>query len=149
MRLFKTRTLAADACRLSRVTLPNGDAVKPSRETRPGEEFAIKQEFFTRSVRVKALLEKRVGAKLVGDYMEDLTPPAELAKARALREQNKLAAPVFAPGFGRPTKAQRRALEAWQRAAQGSWEAENAGDTDDSAEEDAGGEADPLEEGAR
>ena len=119
VRLYKTRTLAADACRLGRVTSGGGEPVKPSSAARPGDVLAVRQEFLTRRVRVKAVLEKRVAAKLVADYLDDVTPPEEIEAARMRRESNALAGPVTPPGFGRPTKAQRRAMEVWSRLNEG------------------------------
>ena len=119
VRLFKTRSTAAEACRLGRVTRPDGEPVKPSRPVRPGDEWVVAEEFLKRRVRVEALLDRRVGAKLVARHMSDLTSVEDQERARALRQEQRMTAPVFVPGAGRPTKAQRRALEAWHTAAQG------------------------------
>ena len=119
VRLFKTRSLAAEACRLGRVVRPDGEVVKPSRMVRAGDEFFLHEEFLKRRVKAERLLAKRVGARLVAQFMIDLTPAEEVARARALRVEQRMATPAFAPGAGRPTKAQRRALEAWHAAAEG------------------------------
>jgi|GEM_PF-782013 len=120
VRLFKTRSLAAEACRLGRVTRADGEPVKPSRAVRQGDELGVREEFLTRRLRVDGLPARRLGAKLVAGQFTDLTPPAEVEKARVLRLGQRLAAPTFVPGMGRPTKAQRRALEAWHLAGRGS-----------------------------
>jgi len=119
VRLFKTRSMATEACRLGRVTRPNGETVKPSRSVRTGDEWLLEEEFLKRRVRVEQLLNRRVGAKLVPRHMSDLTAPEELEKARLRRVEQRMTTPVFVPGAGRPTKAQRRALEAWHAAALG------------------------------
>lgn len=119
VRLYKTRQDATEACRRGQVT-QNGQETKPSRAIKVGEIYHIEQPWLTRRVRVRALLERRVGAKLVAEYMEDLTPPEDLARARERQAEARLAAPHFIPGTGRPTKAQRRALEKWQ-AMQAGW----------------------------
>lgn len=115
VRLFKTRAAAAEACRLGRVTRSDGEPVKASRLVRPGDELCLHEDFLVRRVRVDRLLARRVGARLVAGHLTDLTPAADVARARAMRLDQRLATPVFAPGAGRPTKAQRRALEAWER----------------------------------
>ena len=107
VRIFKTRSLATDACRSSKVKV--GDqTVKPSHEVKVGEEIAVTLHGFTKSVRVKALLSNRVGAPLVINYMEDLTPPEEYEK---LKMKGKLNAEFRPRGIGRPTKKQRRMID--------------------------------------
>lgn len=118
VRLYKTRNDATEACRRGQVT-QNGQVAKPSRSIKAGEVFQIQLTWLTRRVRVRAVLERRVGAKLVPDYMEDLTPPEDIARARERQTEARLAAPRFEPGLGRPTKAQRRALEKWHAASLG------------------------------
>ena len=106
MRLFKTRTLAARACDAGHVRV-NGQTVKPSRALRPGDVVNALLGEITRTVKVLAVLERRVGAKAVAEYLEDLTPRCEYEKPREKR---------FAPtglrdkGAGRPTKRDRRVL---------------------------------------
>lgn len=109
VRLFKTRTLATAACDAGHVKL-DGSNLKPAREVRVGEILSVYVGHVQRTVRVLSLLEKRVGAPLVSQYLEDLTPPAEYEKAR---EAQRHAAAAFPPGAGRPTKKQRRLLEKW------------------------------------
>ena len=64
-----------------------------------------------RAVKVLALLDKRIGARLVTDFLQDLTPPEEYERAREARQQNAV---VFPQGFGRPTKKQRREIDRLQ-----------------------------------
>lgn len=109
VRLYKTRTLAADACRGGQVKV-NGQPVKPSREVRPGDVIQARTGVVQRTVRVLATLENRLAAKQVPLYLEDLTPPEEFERARNPQSQ---AGMIRAPGSGRPTKRERRLLEAW------------------------------------
>ena len=106
VRLFKTRTLATRACNAGHVQV-NGQAVKPSRAVRPGDLVNALQGEITRTVKVLAVLERRVGAKVVAQYLEDLTPQSEYEKPR-----EKLLAPagLRPKGAGRPTKRDRRVL---------------------------------------
>ena len=106
VRLFKTRTLAARACTAGHVRV-NGQAVKPSRALRPGDLVNALLGEITRTVKVLAILERRVGAKSVAQYLEDHTPRSEYEKAR-----EKFSAPtgLRPKGAGRPTKRDRRVL---------------------------------------
>ncbi|MBI3882027.1 MAG: RNA-binding S4 domain-containing protein [Verrucomicrobia bacterium] len=107
VRLFKTRPLAADACLAGKVKIA-GLPVKPARNVHVGEILTAVAGEITRTVKVVALLDKRVGAKLVADFMADLTPAAELHKPR---EPNFQAPFQRAKGSGRPTKKERRSFE--------------------------------------
>ena len=108
IRAFKTRTDATDACKGNKVQV-NGVVSKPSKEVKPGDMLVIRKGPVELTYRVKAALHNRVGAALVGDYAENLTPEAEL---------DKLHAPVETffvkrdKGAGRPTKKDRRTLDA-------------------------------------
>jgi ribosome-associated heat shock protein Hsp15 len=106
VRLFKTRSQATDACRAGRVKIDN-DSVKPSREVKVGQVLTIHLGIITKTVKVKALLEKRVGAPLVPEYMEDLTTAEEYQKLELLRNN------PFAQRKGRPTKKERRDIDDW------------------------------------
>jgi ribosome-associated heat shock protein Hsp15 len=106
VRLYKSRSLAAEACHAGHVKIA-GQSVKPAREARVGEVICALAGRVQRKVKVLALLENRVGAKLVSRYLEDLTAPEEYARAR---EEAKQAAVHFPRGFGRPTKKQRRQM---------------------------------------
>lgn len=107
VRLFKSRSLATEACIAGHVKI-GGQSVKPSREVQVGEVITALTGRVNRTVRALALLDQRVGAKAVGEFLEDLTPPEEYERAR--REQQ---APLvqFPKGWGRPTKKQRRQIE--------------------------------------
>ncbi|MDE6508652.1 MAG: RNA-binding S4 domain-containing protein, partial [Muribaculaceae bacterium] len=72
MRVFKTRTVATEACKKGRV-LMGGVAVKPSRTIKVGDVVDVRKPPVTYSFRVKALTQNRLGAKLVPDYMENVT----------------------------------------------------------------------------
>ena len=107
IRLYKTRTLATDAIRAGHVTL-NQQNPKPSHEVKVGETYQIRQGLITRTFKVVELLDRRVGAKLVPSYAEDLTPASEYLKQIQAREQTPLKRD---PGAGRPTKRDRRKIE--------------------------------------
>ena len=79
VRLFKTRTLAAETCRSGKVTI-NDNPVKASREIKTGEIVKIRHGQFTKTIRIIGILENRVSAKLVVNFIEDLTPPEEYKK---------------------------------------------------------------------
>lgn len=107
VRVFKTRSLATDACRAGSVEV-NAHPAKPAREVRPGEQVIVRQGLVTRTLRVVAMPVSRVGAKLVPEYCTDLTPPEEFEKARTQPVQQLLAREK---GSGRPTKRDRRLLD--------------------------------------
>ena len=109
VRLFKTRTAAAEACRAGRVHL-DGHPIKASREVRAGDRLEVRTHELRRTVRVLAPLEHRIGAPQVPQFLEDLTPASEWA---ALRARRAAEGPRRDPGSGRPTKRERRLLEAW------------------------------------
>lgn len=108
-RLFKTRKLATEGCASDHVKI-EGANVKPSRKVQLEEVVTIRQRDITRSVRVKAFVEKRVGAKLVGDYLEDMTPESEYERQK---EFWRNAPAQRTRGTGRPTKKDRREMEAF------------------------------------
>lgn len=107
VRVFKSRNLAADACRGGHVDIA-GQQVKPAREVHVGEVIVARVGQVTRTLKVLALLDKRVGAPLVKEYMEDLTPASEYQKPR-----EEVFKPLFfrPKGSGRPTKKDRREME--------------------------------------
>ena len=92
------------ACHAGHVKI-GGYSVKPSRDVRAGEEITVFAGRLLRTVKVLALLDQRVGAKLVSQFLEDLTPPEAYARAQ---EEARVR---FSTGIGRPTKKQRRQLE--------------------------------------
>ena len=109
VRLYKSRSLAIQACQAGHVKI-GGQRVKPSRGIHPGEVISALAGQVQRTVKVLGLLEQRVGAPRVSEFLEDLTPPEEYARARA---EALAAAPRFPKGLGRPTKKQRRQLESF------------------------------------
>lgn len=107
VRLFRTRTAATAACSAGKVFI-NGQRAKPSREVRIGDTIVADNGDVTRTVKVVAFLGQRVGAKLVSDYAEDLTPASEYEKRR---EPNLTPVSLRPRGAGRPTKKDRRQWE--------------------------------------
>jgi ribosome-associated heat shock protein Hsp15 len=107
VRLFKTRSLAAEAVRGGKIKL-NGDAVKPSKELKAGDEISFRFGPIIKTFRVLEFPASRVGAPLVKDYCLDLTPSEEYEKLKVAREFEK---PFFYSGKGRPTKKDRRKLD--------------------------------------
>lgn len=106
-RIFKTRTIAADACKKKRVSV-GGVSVKPSRMIKVGDIVEVRKPPITFSFKVLGLTENRMGAKLVPEYMENVTPPEQYE----ILEMNKIAGFVNrSKGLGRPTKKDRRELE--------------------------------------
>ena len=104
MRIYKTRSIAADACKKGRVKM-NGAELKPSRSFHIGDIFTVRKGPITYTYKVLQLSANRLGAKLVADYMQDLTAPDQLE----LLELARLAAQSGRDrGTGRPTKKDRR-----------------------------------------
>jgi ribosome-associated heat shock protein Hsp15 len=107
VRIFKTRTIATEAIKKGRVMVGNV-AVKPSRMIRAGDVVQVRKPPVTFSFKVLALSDKRMGAKLVPQFMENITPPDQYE----LLELNKISGFVDRQrGTGRPTKKDRRDLE--------------------------------------
>lgn len=107
MRLYKTRTIAADACKKGRITM-GGAQLKPSRTFHIGDIFSVRKGPITYTYRIKQLSENRLGAKLVPDYLQDITAPDQLE----LLELARLAGQTGRDrGTGRPTKKDRREIE--------------------------------------
>lgn len=107
IRVYKTRANAADAIKAGHVTI-NGQTCKPARDVRPGETIVARVGDITRTVKVIGAPASRVGAKLVPQYAEDLTPPEEYTKHR---EPNFIPALLRPKGTGRPTKRDRRVID--------------------------------------
>lgn len=106
VRIFKTRTISTDACKKGRVMIGN-TPVKPSRLIKVGDVIYVRKPPVTYSFRVLALTENRLGAKLVPDYMENITPKSQLdlldiVKISGFIDRRK--------GLGRPTKREGREL---------------------------------------
>ncbi len=107
VRLFKTRNLAIEACKGGKVKI-DGNAVKPSRVVKTDDIIHLAQGPLNRVLKVKQLLHNRVSAKLVNDYLEDLTPPEEYERIEFMKEFN---AEYRERGLGRPTKKDRRIID--------------------------------------
>lgn len=107
VRLFKTRSLAAEACKKGRVTIDE-QPVKSSRMIRREDKISIKVPPAVKTYKVLDLSEKRMGAKLVPDFLEDITPKEEIDLLDMARMTQKLSRPK---GTGRPTKKDRRDLD--------------------------------------
>jgi ribosome-associated heat shock protein Hsp15 len=107
MRIFKTRTLAVEACKKNRI-LVNGTPAKPSRMIKTGDLVQVRKPPVTYTFKALRLTDKRIGASLVPEYLEDVTPPEQYE----LLELNKISGFVGrARGTGRPTKKERRDLD--------------------------------------
>ena len=107
MRIYKTRSIATDACKCGRVKM-NGTEVKPSRMFHVGDVFTVRKGPITYTYRILQLWGNRLGAKMVPSYLEDITPPEqlellELARYAAQSGRDR--------GTGRPTKKDRREIE--------------------------------------
>lgn len=108
-RIFKTRSIAADACKNGRVTR-NGATLKPSRTVKIGDVVNVKKAPITYSFKILNAIENRVGPKLVAEVYENVTE----AKQYELLEMSRISGFVDrARGTGRPTKKDRRALDAF------------------------------------
>lgn len=106
-RIFKTRSIAADACKNGRVML-NGVKLKPSRMVKEGEIIQVRKPPVTYSFKVFKAIQNRVGAKLVPEVLENVTTPDQYE----LLEMNRICGFVGrARGTGRPTKKERRELD--------------------------------------
>ena len=108
-RIFKTRSLAADACKNGRVSIGNVN-VKPSHMVKVGETVNVREPPVTYSFKILKTIEQRVGAKLIPEIYENVTSPDQYE----LLEMNRISGFVDrARGTGRPTKKERRALDAF------------------------------------
>lgn len=106
-RIFKTRSLASDACRNGRVTIM-GVSVKPSHMVKAGETVSVKKPPITYTFRILKPIEQRVGAKFLPEIYENITP----AEQYELLEMTRISGFVNrARGTGRPTKKERRSLD--------------------------------------
>ncbi|MGP1464676.1 MAG: RNA-binding S4 domain-containing protein [Prevotella koreensis] len=108
-RIFKTRSVAADACKNGRVMM-GGTTVKPSRMIKVGETVSVRKSPVTYSFKVLKCIEQRVGAKLLPEIYENVTDP----KQYEILEMSRISGFVDrARGTGRPTKKDRRAMDAF------------------------------------
>lgn len=107
VRLAKTRSQAADAISKNKVKI-NNESAKPSKEVKLGDEIQILRHTATFSYKVIQLLERRVGAKLVADYIVDITDPEEVEKLKIYQ----LSQSVYRDnGTGKPSKKDRRNID--------------------------------------
>jgi len=117
-RIFKTRTIAADACKNGRVTV-DGQTLKPARTVKVGEVVSVKKPPITYSFKILNAIETRVGAKLISEVYENVTDP----KQYELLEMSRISGFIDrARGTGRPTKKDRRALDAFVDPAMFGWD---------------------------
>ena len=106
-RIFKTRSIASDACKNGRVMV-NDVQVKPSRMVKVGDKVSVRKPPVTYSFRILKTIEQRVGAKLLPEIYENITPPDQYE----LLEMNRISGFVDrARGTGRPTKKDRRQMD--------------------------------------
>lgn len=127
MRVFKTRTVATEACKKGRVYVGNVLA-KPSRVIKVGDVVNVRKPPVTYSFKVLALTQNRLGAKLVPDYMENITPKSELdllevVKISGFIDRRK--------GLGRPTKREGRELAEFTESMSDGWDLDFLDDDDD------------------
>lgn len=109
-RIFKTRTIAAAACKKGQVSL-KGSTVKASRMIKVGDVIDVRKPPVTYSFRVLQAIERRVGAKLIPEILENVTAPEQYE----ILEMNKISGFINrAKGTGRPTKKDRRSLDEFQ-----------------------------------
>ena len=106
VRIYKTRSQAAEACKGGKVKM-DGVNVKPSREVKVNDIINVQQAGIVKSLKVLKVHKNRVGAKLVPELMEDLTPSEEYEKLEMLRLLNS---EKRDRGAGRPTKKDRRII---------------------------------------
>jgi len=107
VRIFKTRSLATEACKKGHVSI--GDStLKPSRMVQVGEIVKVRKSPITKSLKIIALAEKRMSAKLIVDFVEDVTPAEEM---ELLEMQKNMRWIARDRGTGRPTKKDRRELD--------------------------------------
>jgi ribosome-associated heat shock protein Hsp15 len=106
MRVFKTRSIATEACKKGRISIGN-TVVKPSRTIKPGDVVDVRKPPITYTFRVLQLTENRLGAKLVPEYLENITAPSQYE----LLEMTRISGFVDRQkGLGRPTKRDGRNL---------------------------------------
>jgi ribosome-associated heat shock protein Hsp15 len=107
VRLFKTRTLAGEACRGGKIKMGT-QAVKASKEIKEGDIIEVHTGQINKIIQVKAVSGNRVSAKLVENLMIDLTPQEEYERLQLMKEFN---AEKRQRGVGRPTKKERREID--------------------------------------
>ena len=107
VRIFKTRALASEACTGGKVKI-DGTAVKASRNIKKNDIVQVRKGIIKYVYKVRKIAEKRMGAKLISEFLEDTTPEEELAKLKSAKKQ-----PIQTreKGQGRPTKRERRKID--------------------------------------
>ena len=109
VRYFKTRSIATEACRQGKIKV-NGATVKPSREVYPTDKLRVRKNQIDYEIEVLDLPPNRVGAKLVGLYINDITPKEAFEKLELLKYSKDY---YRKKGAGRPTKKDRRDIDDW------------------------------------
>ncbi len=109
VRLFKTRSLATEACSSGKISIDD-HPVKASREIKPGIEFSLRKGGITYVYEIRDIPKSRVGAPLVKNYLTDKTPADELQKLELIQLAKAYSRPK---GIGRPTKKERRDIESF------------------------------------
>jgi ribosome-associated heat shock protein Hsp15 len=107
VRLFKSRSLATDACKAGKIKM-DGSNVKASKEIKEGDVISVSLNPLFKTVKVKQFPKSRVNAKLVPEFMDDLTPQSEYDRVKLINETN---IEYRDRGIGRPTKKQRRVID--------------------------------------
>ena len=132
-RIFKTRSIASDACKNGRVAV-NGVNVKPSRMVKEGDTISVRKPPVTYSFKILKPIEQRVGAKLLPEIYENVTPQDQYE----LLEMNRISGFVNrARGTGRPTKKDRRQMDAFVGPSlEGDFDSFFGDDWDDDEDED-------------
>lgn len=106
-RIFKTRSIAAEACKKGRISMA-GNRLKASRTIKTGDVIEVRKPPVTWSFKVLQAIDHRVGAKLAPDVVENVTPPEQLELLEVSKTGGFIARPK---GTGRPTKKDRRVLD--------------------------------------
>ncbi len=115
MRIYKTRSLAADACKMGRI-MAGGRTLKPSATVSVGDKINVRKGPITYSFEILQVVEHRLGAKLVPEYIRDITDPAELERLEIIRLSSSAAkreTNYREKNAGRPTKKDRREIMAF------------------------------------
>tara|TARA_R100000935_G_C2778892_1_gene140837 strand:- start:405 stop:824 length:420 start_codon:yes stop_codon:yes gene_type:complete len=109
VRYFKTRSLATNACKTGKVKI-KGDNVKPSRDVFPQDKITIRKNQINYEIEILDVPTSRLGAKLVGLYINDITPKEAFEKMELLKYSKDY---YRKKGVGRPTKKDRRDIDDW------------------------------------
>ncbi len=107
IRLFKTRSLATDACKKGHIKI-DGNSLKPSKDIFGGEEISVRKNQINYQLKILSIPPNRVGAKLVDLYRKDVTPKEEFEKTELLKYSKDY---YRKKGAGRPTKKDRRDID--------------------------------------